>query len=437
MARSLVASAAGIVLGCLGCGAPATTPGTAQSGAAYRPIDPHAALFWDRNTLETADLLNLVVKAYNEKNPRALPIKMEYIGDYKDIFRKATLSIQARELPAAAVGYESMTAEYIAAGAALDLEPYIRDPEIGLTEDELADFYPGVIETNRFPQFDGKMYSFPYSKSVLMMYFNKRVLGAAGISDPPRTWEEFLDQCRQFKARTGKPAYAIAVDCSTVDGFIYSMGGEIVSGNETRFDSPETLRVFQLYATLVKEGLAYQVQPGTFDDREDFAHDRAAFFFRPSSHRAYTEVLMGGANDAWGMATIPQANPDLPRTVLYGPNICIFRTTDEHQRAAWNFVKHFTSTEISVRWALASGYLPIRKSAASNPELQAFWSKWPYYRAPFDCLEFARPEPNLIGWQEVRTLVERALTSVLSGMKSPEQATADLKRDADKVLASP
>lgn len=424
---------------CVAC-APRDVPmpsGPAPSVAkTFKPIDPKFAVCWDRNTLQTAKLLDSIATEFNATRPDAIPIKLEYLGNYSDIFKKVSLSIQARELPATAVGYEPMTSEYIVAGAALPLDDYIRDPLIGLNDEEISDFYPSVLETNRFPQFDNKMYSFPFCKSVLMMYFNKRVLREAGIESPPQTWDEFLDQCRAIKAKTGKQAYAINVDCSTVEGFIYSMGGEVVDGAVTQFDTPNALATFRLFDTLIKEGLAYQAQPGTYDDREDFAHDRTAFFFRPSSHRPDAAALMASTPDDWGMTRIPQHDPSHPSTALYGPNICVFRTTEEHQRAAWGFIRHFTSPKISVRWAIATGYLPIRKSAASDPDMMAFWEKWPQDRAAFECLAYARSQPNLVGWQEVRTLVERALTAVLTGLKTPEQATADLKRDADRALAT-
>ena len=145
---------------------------------------------------------------------------------------------------------------------------------------------------------------------------------------------------------------------------------------------------------------------------------------------------MAARMDDWEMTRIPQADPGKPGTVLYGPNICVFKTTEDHQRAAWGFIKHFTTPKVSVRWAIATGYLPIRKSAAADPDMQAYWKKWPQDRAAFECVTFARSQPNLVGWQEVRTLVERALTAVLTGIKTADQACADLKRDADKVLAA-
>ncbi|MCL4692855.1 MAG: ABC transporter substrate-binding protein [Candidatus Hydrogenedentes bacterium] len=419
-----------------GCGVPGGPPDTqGTEGTGFRPVDANAALLWDRQTLETAELIGQIADEFNSSR-NGMPVKVEHLGGYTDINRKVSVSIQARTLPAMAVGYESMTSEYARARAVVPLDPYIEDPEIGMSEEDLADFFPGMLQSNIYPQLDGGMYSFPFTKSVLMMYFNKRVLRAAGIESPPKTWDEFLAQCRQIKERTGVSAYAVDIDCSTLDGMIYSMGGELVRDTESLFDQPPTIRLFELLATLAKEDLAYRIQPGTYDDREEFARDRAAFFFRSSSHRPYTAALFGANTDDWGMAMIPQANPEAPVTVLYGGNICVFRTTQEHERTAWEFIKHFTSPEISVRWALGSGYLPIRKSAASHPDMQAFFEQWEFNRAAFDCLPYARPEPNLVGWQEVRTLVERAAAEVMNGLKEPAQAAEALKRQADAAIAA-
>lgn len=397
----------------------------------FRPIDPNAALFWDRQTDENRDLLEKIIAEFN-KSHGGMPVKADYVGGYSEIFRKLVTSIQAHTVPAMAVGYQSMTTVYAQTGAILPLDPLIADPEIGLSDEELADFFPVVLETNRYPSLDNGMYSFPFCKSVLMLYFNKRVLSAAGIQDPPRTWDEFMAQCRQIKERTGKSAYAVAVDASTFDGMVYSMGGDVYADGKTLFDSPESLAVLKMHETLGKEGLAYQILAHRYDDRTEFAQDKAAFFFRSSSHRTYTAMLI--EPEDWGMAVIPQADPADPKTVLYGPNINIFRTTPEQEHVAWEFAKYFTSPEITVRWALGTGYLPIRKSVAQDPRMQAFWNEWPYNKAPFDCLPFARSEPNVPGWQEVRELIENALAGVLNGVQSAEEAAAELKQRADKVL---
>jgi len=420
----LVAVAAG------GCGSRA---GQDAAHSGFEPMDPSAAVFWDRQVMETGALLEQLAEEFNARGAE-LPLRIEQTGNYTDIFRKVTASIQARVLPAMAAAYPSMTSEYARAGAIVPLDEFLSDPEIGFAPGELDDFFPSVIESSRFAELGNRLYSFPFCKSALMLYVNKRVLAEAGIEEGPRTWDEFIEQCRTIKRKTGKFAHAVIVDCSTFTGMVYSLGGATYDGHETLFDSPEVVRAFEILETLVREELAYQASPRTFDDDYAFAEGRVAFKLGSSSGKTYIGQLFGGDMGAWEITRIPQADPQNPHTVLYGPDIVVFNTTPAHQRAAWAFAKYFTSPEVVVRWGLKSGYVPIRKSVAQNAAMQQHWEQWPSNRAAYDCLPFARTEANVAGWQEVRVLVEKAETAVLTGMQSAPEAAAELKRAADAVL---
>ena len=413
-----------------GCRGPDRESG--QSG--FKPIDASAAVLWDRQTTENAEILHEIVETFNASHT-GLPIKVVQSGNYSDIYKKVMASVRAGALPALAVTFETMTVEFVRAGAVVPIDDFLFDPEVGLTEAELADFIPVVIETNTYPELGGKMYSFPFTKSVLLLYYNRRVLNEAGIQAPPTTWDEFLDQCRTIKRVTGKYAWSIDIDPSAIDGLIYSMGGDLLDGRQTRFDSPEAIAVFELLETLVREDLIYQNSPRTFDDQNAFGRDAIAFNLRTSSSIPYIARLMED-DEAWGVAPIPQADPAHPGTVLYGANLCIFNTTPEQMSAAWSFIKYFTSPEVSARWALASGYLPLHQSAAEFPWVKASWERSPPNRIAFECLAFARPEPNIIGWQEVRGAIQKAVTSVITQMQSGRAAALELKREADAILAA-
>jgi hypothetical protein len=67
--------------------------------------------------------------------------------------------------------------------------------------------------------------------------------------------------------------------------------------------------------------------------------------------------------------------------------------------------------------------------------MQRFWAEHPRNRVAFNCLSFAKSEPNLLGWQEVRGLIENTTTAVLAGIAELPQASAELKREADAILA--
>jgi multiple sugar transport system substrate-binding protein len=399
----------------------------------FEPLDANAAVFWSRQTTESAELLRGLAEKFNAQSD-GLDIKVVHAGSYADIYQKTSASIQAGVLPALSVAYENMTIEYVASGAVQSLEAFVTHPEYGLSETELADFFPVILKTNRYPQFGNELYSFPFAKSVLVMYFNREVMTKAGLETPPGTWDAFLQQCRQIKAKTGGYAYAMDVDASTFNAMIFSMGGEVYRDGKMLYDSPATVKALELLGTLTRERLAYQIPKGTFDDEAALAAGRVAFTLRTSAGKASVAQLFGGENARWGLARLPQADPEKPATVLFGSNVVVFNTTPAHEEVAWRFLTYFTSTEVCVEWALATGYLPMRKSAVQAPEMQAYFDRWAYNRVPYDSLGFAQSEPAIEGWQSVRSLAENAVTSVITGMQSPEAAAAELNAKANALL---
>lgn len=401
----------------------------------FKPLDANAAVFWSRQTTESAELLRRLAEQFNAQHDGP-DIKVVHGGGYTDIYRKTSASIQAGVLPALSVAYESMTTEYVTAGAVQSLEPFLNHPEYGLSEVGLADFFPAVLETNRYPQFGNAMYSFPFAKSVLVLYFNREVMAAAELDAPPATWDAFLEQCRRIRAKTGGHAYALDVDASTFNAIVFSMGGEVYRDGKVLYDSPASVKALDLLATLTREKLAYQIPKGTFDDEAALAAGKVAFTLRTSAGKASVERLFGGENERWGIARLPQADPDTPATVLFGANVVVFNTVPAHEEAAWRFLTYFTSPEVCVEWALATGYLPVRKSALESPALEAYLDRWEYNRVPYDSLDFARSEPSVAGWQTVRGLIENAVTAVITGMQSPEAAAAELTAKANAALAA-
>ena len=72
--------------------------------------------------------------------------------------------------------------------------------ETGFTQEELADIFPQFIKANRFRQYNNKLLSFPFTKSVLMMYYNKGLLKDIGYDRRPETWSEFVEMCRTVRS---------------------------------------------------------------------------------------------------------------------------------------------------------------------------------------------------------------------------------------------
>jgi multiple sugar transport system substrate-binding protein len=397
-------------------------------------------VFWHTQAQANARLLHEIVDDYNAANP-PMPVSLRYVGGYTELFRKVRATVATNKRPPdLVVAYESMVAEYIELGAAVALDPYIEDAEVGLSKESLADIFPSILTGNRYPSYGNKYYTFPFTKSVLMMYYNRDLLREAGYDgSPPKTWEEFHTMCLAMK-KLGKEGYALSVDASTVDGMVMSFGGQVLDPlrKEALFDRPPAVATFRLLHNMARTGACYQIDRRSYGDRKDFAGQLCAFLIRSSTTRPYLERDIEGRFD-WDMTIIPQGTLEKakqdPVTVLFGANVAVLRTTPERQRAAWQFVKYFVSRDVTARWSLGTGYLPVRRSAAETDAVKAFFAKSPRNRRAFDALPYARTEPGVSGWQAVRTRIELAESDAVRTHLSPEQIAERLNREANAALA--
>jgi len=396
---------------------------------------------WHSQKRQNEDALVAVVRRFNQSNPH-YAVQPHNIGSYTALFHKVKTMVQGPgQLPDLCIAYESMVTELVPAGVVVALDDYLNHPDYGLSPEEQADIFPSFLSSNRYPDFGNRLLSFPFTKSLLMLYYNVELLRAAGHNQPPATWKEFIQQCRDVKAKSGQPAFAYSRDPSSFDGMILSLGGKLATedGARSNLGSPEALRALEIIHTLVQEELAVKLTPGSDLDRTLFANQKVAFILRSSTTRAYMrkDILDEQGRDRfeWSMACPPVGEGRPKLTVLYGGNICVFKSTPERQRGAWEFIKFFTSPEITAEWATKTGYLPVRRSAAKTKALQGFFARHPRNRVVFDTIPYGAREPNVAGWQAVRDYIAQALTRVCTGRYTAANAAAALAHDADAELA--
>jgi len=385
-------------------------------------------VFWHTLTGLYKDYLDEIVDEFNSSRDSPKVRAQSMLG-YNQIYRKTKLALMSGRLPDIAVAMESMVTEYYPHGVLVDIDRLA-------DESELADYFEPVIETNRYEEFDGKLLSFPFTKSILMMYVNMDMIREAGFSRPPETWEEFIRQARAIKAKRGIVPYALSIDASTVDAFVFSFGGRVYDPQRKRtaFSEPAGLKTFRLIRRLAREGLAHRINYRSRNDRIRFLRREAAFVIRSSSGRPYMSKLIADDFD-WDMAMIPHGKGAKPATVLFGANVCIFRSTPGREKDAWEFVKFLTSRDVTARWGTITGYLPVRKSALRTKVFRSFLTEAKQNARAVSNLVHARFEPKNTGWQEMRLYIEKAEGDVFEGRMTPEEAVRWLDETSEKVFA--
>jgi ABC-type glycerol-3-phosphate transport system substrate-binding protein len=416
------------------------TPAADQSTQADIDLTgPVSLVLWHTQTGANAKALQDLVDKFNSTNGKQITVTIQYQGSYTQLYQKVLSAMNAGSLPELSVAYESQVADYMKGDVVLNLDPYVKSKKNGLDQKSQDDIYKGYYDTNRFPQFGNQLLSFPFTKSLLITYQNDDILKEIAKTTP-KTWADFEATARAAvkkgaDGKTTRYGWASNISASTFNGWVLSRGGSLMSAdNKTvAWDGKEGVDSVMLFDKLLKDGVSYV--PKGFDYQTDFGTAKVLFVEESSTGRPFFKSSFKQPIN-WSITSIPQSDPAKSKTVQYGANIAIFKSTAEKQLASWFFVKWFTDAQQTSDWAIKSSYMPVRKSASEIQSLKDSWAKDdPQGKQAFDLIGISVPEPNARGQQDIRTVIEDMLSAVAAGKVTDiAKAVKDAGVKANQIL---
>jgi multiple sugar transport system substrate-binding protein/sn-glycerol 3-phosphate transport system substrate-binding protein len=397
-------------------------------------VDPsgQTVVWWHQHSGSREEGLNAIIDQFNSENECGIVVEGQNQGGYEDIREKVNAGIAAGEVPAALlVGYQNDQAFYQLQGALVDLNIFVNDPTWGLTEEDIADFYPAFLEQGVHPAFDNQRLGFPPNRSEEMFYYNQTWLEELGYDAPPTTPEEFREMaCAAAEAKgDGIGGYVLRDDASATAAWTYAFGGDILNEEGTGYvlNGPATVEALTFLQELYNDGCAYFFTEG--EASTEFAARNAIFAQGSSSGiRFFEEGITtvageeGRDPDVWGATAIPHTTPD-PVQNVYGGDVMIPLTTPEQELAAWIFVKWFTSPEIQAQWVAASGYFPTRASTPVDDYVASVVGGTQWAQS-LELLPYGIYEPQLISYEQVRTRLEEDFNAIMQGADVQETLDA-------------
>ncbi|OLD36241.1 MAG: hypothetical protein AUI83_26535, partial [Armatimonadetes bacterium 13_1_40CM_3_65_7] len=334
----------------------------------------------------------------------------------------------------------SFVADYMKADVVVDLGPYKDSAKNGLTKTSQDDIYKSYYDTNTFPQYGNQLLSRPFTKSLAVMYVNNDILKEIG-KPIPKTWDEFEATAlaatkKDASGKVTRMGFAFNTDASYFNAQVYARGGSLMAtDNKTvAWNGKEGLAVLQMYDRMNKNGSGYS--PKSFDYQGDLATGKLAFFFSSTSTVPFMKDLAAQTPANWSIANLPQAatDPAKAKTVQFGANVAVFKSTPEKQLASWLFIKWMSDTDRSALFASTSYYMPVRKTAAESQTLKDYWAKVPQGKQGFDLIQYSSPEPNIRGQQDIRDVIFNMITEVITGKSTPDAAIATATTKANQII---
>jgi ABC-type glycerol-3-phosphate transport system substrate-binding protein len=402
-------------------------------------------VFWEPFALDRRQglLLGEMIRDFEEQNPdiqvEIVP-KSGYGGIHGALLDQLQMPAEDRELPDLSVAFPSMIAEYAQEGVVAPMDAYLNDPEMGLTEEDLADIFPGYLEGGRLPGYGRQTLAFPFAQNAVGMWVNKTLLAQAGWDHAPATWGEFEQACFDVAAATGVGCYPFVESVSTLNAWLYSRGGQQLdaAGRQATFNSPAGVESLTLLRRLIDAGLAWRPNE-PYGDYVAFANGQAAFAFSSTGNgllyaEAYDGALHNGvAPFEWYQTLIPQADPAQPATALYGASFFILPGDTAREQAAWWLIRWFTEQEQTARWASELQAMPARASALEV--MTDTLAAYPFVRAQVEeILPYGRPEPAVPAELQVRDILYASIISVTQGYADPQTALDQAARQANALL---
>lgn len=213
---------------------------------------------------------------------------------------------------------------------------------------------------------DGVVYGVALNVDSLALYYNKDLLGTAGISTPPRTWSELASQAKRIKRqdRVGyfeRSGVAIGTNANVnraVD-ILYllmlqlravpydaegatPMFGETVEKNGN-YTSPgeEALAFYTSFANPVSDNYNWNSRSDYSIDA--FAGGKAAFLYSYSYTRA--SIIQKNPNLNFDVAPVPQPNLQDPSVNFANYWGEVVSKQSKYKAVAWDFLKFISSKE--------------------------------------------------------------------------------------------
>ena len=421
-------------------------PTEVPAAGAYEGVDPTGAeiLWWHQHTGSRAEGLQEMVDEFNASNEWGIVVTSEYAGGYSEIYDKMIAAIAADDptlLPNLISQYPNSLAKFQLSEALVDMDDLIDSAKWGLTAEEKADFFPGVLEANVNPQFgDGHFQlAFPPQNSMEVLYYNQTWLEELGFDGPPETWAEFKEMaCAASDPAAGTIGYEISADASRFSSMVFSRHGTYFAADGSTFDFEndtvkETMRFMK---ELYDEGCIAQMAEA-YGDQTDFGNYKTLFTIGSTSGLPYYAKAVAEGEQGefeWSVAPLPYKDGgDVPVQNVYGAPIAVPKTTPEQELAGWLFLKWFTSSENNARWAKISNYFPVRASAAEG--MADYFAENPTFKTAFDMLQYGTFEAQWCAcYEDVRRKMENSYNLILEG-QDIDATLAQLQADANTSLA--
>ncbi len=351
---------------------------------------------------------------------------------FEEITDKLLTQVAANNPPDVAYLDSSAVGGFAMRNALVNLDPYIELSK-GVDPD---DYVEAFLTSARY---QGSLYGLPIDAESTGLFYRTDLFEAAGISEPPKTWDDFLVAAEKLTI-PDKKQYGFILFAPEASYYWYpwlwQAGGELLSpdGNDVTWDSDAGQRAAEFYVGLRKYSPADYFNSNSWDGRVAFAQGTVAMY---EAGAWFAGTLQNEYPDLEGKwATAPMPKDKRCATTIAGDTLVIF-SASKHPDAAWKWIEFVSAPKNMALLNLGTPdapttLLPPRKSLLedpatfeTNPVLKGFAENM----ACANASQIEQPK-----WGEMETLLNEALGRAIYGDVGAVEAIKQAAAEAEALL---
>lgn len=380
--------------------------------------------FWHHYSAQSAEnetLMNVLIPRFESENPG---IKVNAVShEWAELHDKVLVSASSGSLPDVARCDIAWLPEFQKMGVLVALDEAM--PNFAEVSDTLL---ASALSTANI---GGHYYALPLNTNSKILFYNTAMLEAAGVA-VPSTMDEWVEAVKKLSGTNANGQQVWGWDEPGLSGwnicpFIWSFGGSLTDPDQTvatgYINSEATVKAVDTFAQLVQAGAITGFNSGDIPMTDGFGTGRYAMMLEGPWK---TAELAGAYPDvAYGTASIP-AGAGGSVSVLGGEDIAMFNTAN--QDAALKFIQFMTGEYAETEMAKC-GQIPVNKAALESDTV-----KNAAYAPFIQAIQTAKARPTVAAWSEMDNALTAAMTAVVSGEKTAQQAMDELAVQFDALL---
>ncbi len=363
-----------IATACVSSGsAPNKSAAPAKSGETIKPIVPKEPTSPVTVTFSSwvgdSPQMKGFAKEFHELHPN-ITIQFQAVSADNST-TKLTTQIAGGTAPDVAYMDASAVDQFSSRSALVNLDGYIA----GSKTLSLDDYVPGFLST---AQYKGSTFALPFDGETTGLFYRTDMFQAAGISDPPTTWDEFKADADKLTNPSQKQYGFIIFGPEAEyywEPFLWQAGGHLMSddGKTITFDSPQGKEAANFYIGLRKDAPPDYYSSNSYDGRVAFATGKVAMYEAGAWFGGQMKSEFPKITSKWDVVPMPKG-PAGCATTIAGDSLAVF-SQSKHADAAWEWVEFLSQDKNVKAWTFGSEtttLLPPRTSLLNDPDLGKF-----------------------------------------------------------------